>query len=447
MPLNHAGTYTLKGHITVHANTELRGVNGFPYRSWGSTNATNQGTTLQAFEGAGCTDPASAAPFVHLQGSNAGISGMSIVYPAQAGPEAAEPVPYPWCTPPSHRQAVHSMTLIGSMPSGSSRVGESVARCLVYADARNCNDVTGIRGSGDDVTIKNMFLVNPYLGIDLGTVPAGRHLVDDVYGNPLYIGIFVDQCFDVGRIRHIHFWNFWANDMVPNKPGGPPKVVGPLQRWVSTHGVTIKLARTDWEVLEDVFSWGYSTGLLLTNSTVLDPTTNTTIGAFNGQCTDIQFDAVDVGIDVEATDPYGVFFSNLNLANAGCWQDPPSGCSQVGIRCKGNGCQSNVVVRGASFWGAFKQAVVWSGPGFFTISDSTVESWDPKGPAAIEASAGRIGIRGCTFGTATPSPGAVAVLLGADVSGAVVTANDLLGSTVNASQMHQNQFVITANLP
>ena len=97
--------------------------------------SASQGTTLQAYDGAGCTDPTTAAPFVLLQGSNAGIAGMSIAYPAQAGPDDAAPVPYPWC----------------------------------------------IRGSGDDITIKNMFLVNPYLGIDLGTTPAGRHLVSDVY--------------------------------------------------------------------------------------------------------------------------------------------------------------------------------------------------------------------------------------------------------------------------
>ena len=42
--------------------------------------------------------------------------------------------------------------------------------------------------------------------------------------------------------------NFWAADGA--------KVVGPLQQWISTHGVTVLLARTDWEVLEDIFSWG-----------------------------------------------------------------------------------------------------------------------------------------------------------------------------------------------
>ena len=90
-------------------------------------------------------------------------------------------------------------------------------------------------------------------------------------------------------------WNFWC--------GGGPTVDGPLQQWVSANGATIVLARTDWEVVEDVFSWGYARGLKLMSSGQLDPKTNVSIGASNGQCTDIQFDAVDIGVEVLATDP------------------------------------------------------------------------------------------------------------------------------------------------
>ena len=344
-----AGTYKILGHLTVPSNCELRGDNHFPYRSWGSGSGIPVGTTLQVFAGANCTQPSSTDanstchPFILLQGSNAAVSGMSIVYPQQAGPQAAAPVPYPWT----------------------------------------------IRGSGDDCTVKNVFLVNSYLGIDMGTLPAGRHLVENVYGNPLKTGIFVDNCFDVGRIRHIHFWcgsvqprsrgllpalttpraalcraaasrNFWC--------GRGPEVVGPLQQWVSANGATIVLARTDWEVVEDVFSWGYARGLKLITSDVVDPETNISIGASNGQCTDVQFDAVDIGVEVQSTDPYGWFFSNLNLANAG-W-----GKNALGIACDA-ACAANVVVRGASFWGAFHQAVSWNGTSaFFSISDSTVEN-------------------------------------------------------------------------
>ncbi len=97
-----AGTYSIQGHLTVPSNCELRGDNHFPYRSWGSKGSIPVGTTLQAFAGANCTQPNSTDPnspchpFILLQGSNAAVSGVSIVYPEQAGPQATAPVPYPW---------------------------------------------------------------------------------------------------------------------------------------------------------------------------------------------------------------------------------------------------------------------------------------------------------------------------------------------------------------
>jgi hypothetical protein len=59
----------------------------------------------------------------------------------------------------------------------------------------------------------------------------------------------------------------------------------------------------DWEIVEDVFSLGYHIGMAFHQSEHL---------SCNGQFTDINFDDVDIGI-------------NLNLANAG------SGSSHIGI--------------------------------------------------------------------------------------------------------------------
>jgi hypothetical protein len=48
-------------------------------------------------------------------------------------------------------------------------------------------------------------------------------------------------------------------------------------------------------------------------------------GSLNGQFSNINFDNVDVGIDIYDTQPYGIMFSNLNLANAG------GGNTRIGI--------------------------------------------------------------------------------------------------------------------
>ena len=44
-----AGTYSIKGHLRVPSNCELRGDNHFPYRSWGSGSSIPKGTTVIIF--------------------------------------------------------------------------------------------------------------------------------------------------------------------------------------------------------------------------------------------------------------------------------------------------------------------------------------------------------------------------------------------------------------
>ena len=64
----------------------------------------------------------------------------------------------------------------------------------------------------------------------------------------------------------------------------------------------------DWEVVEDIFAWGYLTGVELSGSKH---------GGMNGQMSNINLDNVDVGFDLRETQPYVVHVSNLNIANAG----------------------------------------------------------------------------------------------------------------------------------
>ncbi|HDS74291.1 MAG TPA: hypothetical protein ENN56_01995, partial [Firmicutes bacterium] len=63
-----------------------------------------------------------------------------------------------------------------------------------------------IYGSGENVSIIGVSLRNSYDGINL--TAACRHLVRDVHGSPLHTGLYVDQCYDVGRIENVHYWPF-----------------------------------------------------------------------------------------------------------------------------------------------------------------------------------------------------------------------------------------------
>lgn len=306
------GNYLIAGHLSVPAQTTLAGV-------WRAPQASSQyrGTTLLAVEGAGST---SGIPFITLAGPNSTLDGVTVYYPNQV--KSNVPTAYPW---------------------------------------------TIRAGGGDNVTIQNVLLVNPYLGVDFATRASGRHLIRGLYGQPLLVGIAVDQCYDIGRIMDVHFWPFWTQDTN-------------VWAFQLNQGVSFDFMRTDWEVVQDIFSWGYHIGARFRASAS---------GAMNGQMSNVNFDNVDIGLDVSATQPYAIHISNLNLANAG------GGSNHIGIRALPGG-SSYLNVNGASFWGLIRQPVLWWCDGLFTLSNARVLAWDSSRPA-INILAGRAMIQANYF--------------------------------------------------
>jgi len=305
MVLAPAGTYLVAGHLAVPPGVTLQGVGRAPM----SFNERVQQSRLLAVEGAGQPD---GEPFLTLNGPNATLEGITVFYPRQVIAES--PVAYPWT----------------------------------------------IRGKGPNVGIVNVQLVNPYQAVDFATFEAPRHYVRGLYGQPLFKGIWVDQCYDIGRIKEVHFWPFWTQDK---------RIVD----YTTTHGVTFIFQRTDWEVVEDIFCWGYKVGVEFSAREH---------SGMNGQMSNVNLDNVDIGLDAIETQKYAVHISNLNVANAG------AGTEHIAIRGRSSGKAADIAVRGASFWGKLNQAVRWENPGTLSIGDSRVLEWTGAGPV-LEFLAGR----------------------------------------------------------
>ena len=352
------GTYLINSHLIVPSATVLKGVASHVQRHWGDGTSKNVfGTTLLAVADAGNEN---GIPFISLAGDSSGIEGLQIFYPHQMARDP--PVLYPW-----------------------------TIRC-------------GQNGQVIENTfVKNVLLVNSWKGIDAATNQSPRHWFEHIYGQPLSIGIAVDQCYDIGRISHIHFWPFWSSD-------------GSLWNWINNHGITFLFQRTDWEVVEDVFSWGYQTGMAFRASSY---------GACNGQFTDINFDNVDIGIDVSYTQPWGIMFSNVNLANAG------GGSNRIGILGRAmNGSHptdASVIIRGASFWGEFTQNLVWNHTGLISISDSLFYAWN-KTYSSINIQHGRAMINNNYFSDNIGT----AIRISPDADRITVTNNQLNGNQLDA---------------
>jgi hypothetical protein len=205
------------------------------------------GTVLLAVEGAG---DETGTPFLFLE-RNATLKGVIVYYPNQVA--APEPVPYPWT----------------------------------------------IAGTGDNISLLDCLLVNPYKAVDFGSQPCGRHLIRNLYAQAIYRGLFIDKCYDVGRVENVHFWPFWTAHL---KPEGAEA----LGEWTARNGTAFTLSRSDWEYVSNCFAIKYYCGFHFR--------TSAPDGPGNYLLSQSGADGCDIAVHVEETQPHsGVSFSNSQM--------------------------------------------------------------------------------------------------------------------------------------
>jgi hypothetical protein len=137
----------------------------------------------------------------------------------------------------------------------------------------------------------------------------------------------------------------------------------------------------------------------------------------NGQMSNINFDNVDIGLQLTATQPYAIHISNLNLANAG------AGIHQVGIQALSGASDLNV--NGATFWGSIRQPVLWDSSGLLTLSNARVLDWVPPSPAVVIV-AGRAILQGNYFRDKIGT----AIYVGSGADRVMILGNMLAGNTM-----------------
>ena len=341
-----AGTYAIKTHIVVPDNVTLEGVWNYPAID---IENSKKGSTLLAFEGAGSEE---GPAFVTLK-TNATIKGIAVYYPEQK-PENLKP--YPWC----------------------------------------------IAGDGVNVAIIDCMLVNPYQGVDLGTRSCDRHLVRNLYGHPLRRGLFVDKCFDIGRIENVHFWPFW------NTWRWTPEQMGALGAVTSGQGEAFIFARTDWEYVTNTFCWGYKIGYKFMASKD---------GAMNGNLLGIGADATEIAVLVETCNQIGLLITNGEFVSF-TGEKPTT----VVVKESNGG---TVQFQNSSFWGTPYQIARIAGSGSVSFNNCNFlpcRNANGKVPS-IETFGGNLLVNGCNFqDDLSPQ-----ITLRGDTQTAVVVGNRMAG--------------------
>ena len=287
---------------------------------------------------------AEGKPFLTLH-QNSTLHGLTVFYPEQK--QTNPPVPYPWT----------------------------------------------VRGIGDNCSIVDVLLVNPYQAVDFGTHPAGRHLIKGLYAQPLYRGVFIDQCFDVGRIEDVHLWPFW---------GGWE---GELGKFTREQGVAFTLGRTDWEYLLNCFCIGFRVGFQFVK---------TKSGLPNCVLTQCGSDIGPTAVRVEGCqDHAGVSFVN--------------GQFMAGIEVKETN-RGPVKFTACGFWGipTTESHAVLEGSGHTTFNGCHFISWANKDANApcLHARRGGLTVTACDF----MDKGKAQFVLEPEVDAALVFGNRFRGS-------------------
>ena len=193
--------YVIRGNLIVPTGVTLRGERQKP-----AEGKPVRGTILMAFAGQGNPD---GRPFLRLKPSS-GIRDLVIWYPEQ---NAKNIKPYPFC-----------LTQTG----------------------------------GDNATIEDVTLVNPYQGISIGPGNNELHFIKNVDGSPLSIGLVVDFLTDTGRHENIHFTpDMWSDSGLP---GAPPRG-GAHAKWMYENGTGMRFQRVDTECSAFDVIKGYKVGI------------------------------------------------------------------------------------------------------------------------------------------------------------------------------------------
>jgi len=317
-----AGRYRLDGQLVLKEGVTLRG-------DWSSPDkgGTGQGTLLMPMADRGNPD---GPPAITLE-RGSGLREVTVWYPEQSPTEV---VPYPW-----------TLRTSGSV-------------------------------GGDNSTVHNVTLVNPYQAIKIGPEWNELHTLRHVFGTPLKTGVWIDTCTDIGRLIDVHFGpRWWEESGLPGAPTTEAEKEA-VRTHLAREGMGLDLGRSDWEYLYELHFEGYQTGVRIRPGE--QGTTNAVM--FGSEWLDC-----GVALRLERLNPIGLAATACRFAGRDCAVLAPGSFDTV---AQFNACE---------FGGTPPNAVRLEGRGLLTFQNCTFTGWCET---AVEAQAGSLSLLGCEFGQA-----------------------------------------------
>jgi len=252
-------------------------------------------------------------------------------------------------------------------------------------------------------------------------VGSGRHYIARLQGQPMNIGIMIDETYDIGRIENVHF-NPWYS--------AHPA----FMQWQLINGRAFVIARSDWEYVFNTFAFGYAIGYHFIQSKA---------GSCNGNFLGIGADmAVNASVLVDSADAWGLLITNGEFT---AFLDPGFGTksdadsTQIVVSASNTGA---VRIVNTAFWGPSHRVARIEGSGSVGFGDCIFSQWDggKKGYAAIAINGtGSLSVRGCEF-----QQDAAQIEMGPQVRRAVIVGNLITGKQRISGQAKSMQVGLNA---
>ncbi len=350
------GQYRFDGTLAIPGGVTLQGTFLVPPTDQREGRVNLDGSVLKPYAGRGDPD---GEPFIRLAGSMATLAGFMITYP-EWSLDDVPPVPYP-----------------PTVYAGGPEPQYTVA----------------------NVAVLDTCFLNSYEAIKFEH--AGRHFVRNVMGYPSKRGLYVDGCYDIGRVENVHFWPFGTHYDIDNR----------YSNWVNQNGVAFEFARTDWQYVFNTFCFGYGVGYKFSESEH---------GSCNGSFIGIGADSCHRAVLVEQAQNPAILITNGEFV--GAWGTDDS----ITIEITESATDGKVSLKNCAFWGPIERAV-WnrSDKTQFTSIGSYIQSWDTGATGApaihLDGKAKAI-LQGNTFGV-----GHTHVRVESDVTSAIILGNQAEG--------------------
>jgi len=375
------GNYRFDGSLNFPQGVTLKGVwesvpahNGL--RDKGLIRPTDDGTTFLPCGNAGEEEKEA---FITLN-TNCTLKGVCIYYPEQKTDD--DPIAYPW-----------AVAMRGKNPA-----------------------------------ILDCELLNPYKGIDASE--NERHLIRNISGQPIRMGIYIDFIYDIGRLENVHFNPWWS-------------INTPVYRWQVQNGEAFVIGMSDWQFVHNTFCFGYNVGYRFI------PSPKARGGACNGNFLGIGADDCNTALLVDQCNPIGLLITNGEFVSFN-GPDP----TMVRVAPTNTGPIRFV---NCAFWGPCKQIAIVEGQGTVGFGDCTFVHWGYKpldvttvaagtpreqtDDPALKLLEGTVLVRGCEFKMNKPH-----VLLGEKIKKAIVSDNVFAGPVQIENKSESTSIAIHGNV-